>query len=120
MAHILIIGAGFAGLNAAKILGGAPSVDVTLIDRRNHHLFQPLLYQVAMAELSPADIAAPIRGILSQFQNIRVLLGEVRGVDLQRQIIQSDLGEIPFDYVLLCCGATHSYFGHAEWEEYAP
>ena len=120
MTHVLIIGAGFAGLNAAKILGGAPSVDVTLIDRRNHHLFQPLLYQVAMAGLSPADIAAPIRGILSQHANIRVLLGIVQSVDLNRNVAVTDIGEFSFDYLIMSCGATHSYFGHDDWEKYAP
>lgn len=118
--RVLIVGGGFAGLNAAKALGGAAGVDVTLIDRHNHHLFQPLLYQVAMAGLSPADIAAPIRSILSDYRNIRVLLGEVQSLDIVRKIAVSDIGEIPFDYLVLSCGATHSYFGHDNWEEYAP
>jgi NADH dehydrogenase len=118
--RVLIAGGGFAGLNAAKVLGNAEGVDVTLIDRHNHHLFQPLLYQVAMAGLSPADIAAPIRRILSQYKNIRVLLGEVSSVDLVRHAAITDIGEFPFDYLVLCCGATHSYFGHDEWEPYAP
>src|SRR3989442_7695240 len=96
MTHVLIIGAGFAGLNAAKILGGAPGVDVTLIDRRNHHLFQPLLYQVAMAGLSPADIAAPIRSILSRFSNTRVPVGDVQSIDLARNAASTDVGEFLF------------------------
>src|SRR5207253_5819375 len=120
MARVLIVGAGFAGLNAAKVLGGASGVDVTVIDKRNHHLFQPLLYQVAMAGLSPADIAAPIRSILSSFHNIRVLLGDVQSIDLARKAASTDIGEFLFDYLLLACGATHSYFGHDEWEPYAP
>ena len=120
MPHVLIIGGGFAGLNAAKRLGGASGVNVTLIDRTNHHLFQPLLYQVAMAGLSPADIAAPIRSMLSRFPNIRVLLGEVRSLDLGRNVVVADFGEVEFDYLILACGARHSYFGHDEWEEHAP
>jgi NADH dehydrogenase len=118
--RVLIIGGGFAGLNAAKTLGGAAGVDVTLIDKQNHHLFQPLLYQVAMAGLSPADIAAPIRSMLARYKNIRVLLGEVRSIDTTRKLAVADIGEFSFDYLILCCGATHSYFGHDEWEDYAP
>jgi NADH dehydrogenase len=117
--RVLIAGGGFAGLNAAKVLGGADGVDVTLIDRHNHHLFQPLLYQVAMAGLSPADIAAPIRSILSRYTNVRVLLGEVLSM-LARNLVITDVGELPFNYLVLACGATHSYFGHDEWEQHAP
>ncbi len=120
MTRVLIVGGGFAGLNAAKVFGGAPDVDVTLIDRRNHHLFQPLLYQVAMAGLSPADIAAPIRSLLSTYSNIRVLLGTVESVDLGRNTAITDIGEFPFDYIVMSCGSSHSYFGHEEWEKYAP
>jgi NADH dehydrogenase len=120
MSHVLIIGGGFAGLNAAKGLGGIRGVEVTLIDRTNHHLFQPLLYQVAMAGLSPADIAAPIRSMLSRFSNIRVLQGEVRSLDLARNAVVTDFGELSFDYLILACGTRHSYFGHDEWEEHAP
>lgn len=120
MARVLIVGGGFAGLNAAKVLGGADGIDVTLVDKHNHHLFQPLLYQVATAGLSPADIAAPIRSILSEFRNIRVLLGEVQSIDLVRNVALGICTEIQFDYLVLCCGATHSYFGHEEWEEFAP
>lgn len=120
MPHVLIIGGGFAGLNLAKGLGGVSDVEVTLIDRTNHHLFQPLLYQVAMAGLSPADIASPIRSLLSRYRNIRVLLGEVRSLDLSRNVVIADIGELPFDYLVLACGARHSYFGHDEWEEHAP
>lgn len=120
MPHVLIIGGGFAGLNAAKGLGGVAGVEVTLVDRTNHHLFQPLLYQVAMAGLSPADIAAPIRSILSRYRNIRVLHAEVCSLDPARGTLTADCGELTFDYLILACGARHSYFGHDEWEEYAP
>src|SRR6188472_640081 len=99
MPHVLIIGGGFVGLNAAKGLGGVKGVNVTLVDRTNHHLFQPLLYQVAMAGLSPADIAAPIRSMLSSFPNIRVLQGEVRSLDLNRNVAIADFGELSFDYL---------------------
>lgn len=117
---VVIVGGGFAGLNAAKRLGGRSGVEVVLVDRRNHHLFQPLLYQVAMAGLSPADIAVPIRSLLSQFKNVVVLQGDVRGVDLSARILTTDFGTLSYDYLVLACGARHSYFGHAEWEEYAP
>lgn len=120
MPHVVIIGGGFAGLNLAKGLGGVSDMEVTLVDRTNHHLFQPLLYQVAMAGLSPADIASPIRSLLSRYRNIRVLLGEVHSLDLSRNAVIADIGEITFDYLVLACGARHSYFGHDEWEEYAP
>jgi NADH:ubiquinone reductase (H+-translocating) len=120
MKRVLIVGGGFAGLNAAKLLGGRPGVEVTLIDRRNHHLFQPLLYQVAMAGLSPAEIAAPIRGLLSAFANIRVLLGAVTALDLAGKTATTDIGEFSFDYLILACGSKHSYFGHPEWEKRAP
>ncbi len=120
MKQVLIVGGGFAGLNAAKALGRAKEVQVTLVDRRNHHLFQALLYQVAMAGLSPADIAQPIRSILARYPNTRVLQGEVTQVDLAGRKVVTDIGELPYDYLILCCGARHSYFGHDEWEEHAP
>jgi NADH dehydrogenase len=120
MPHVVIIGGGFAGLNAAKGLGDVRGVELTLLDRTNHHLFQPLLYQVAMAGLSPADIAAPIRSLLSRYRNIRVLQGEVVSLDLKRKAAVADFGEVVFDYLILACGARHSYFGHDEWEEFAP
>jgi NADH dehydrogenase len=120
MPRVLIIGGGFAGLNAAKGLGGIADIEVTVVDRTNHHLFQPLLYQVAMAGLSPADIAAPIRSILSRYRNIRVLQGEVLSLKLDRSMIVTDFGELQYDYLILACGARHSYFGHEEWEEHAP
>ncbi len=119
-ARVVIVGGGFAGLNVAKGLHHQREVQVTLIDRRNHHLFQPLLYQVAMAGLSPADIAAPIRSQLSRQKNVRVLQELVTGVDFARKVVLTDCGEFPYDYLLLACGARHSYFGHPEWEEYAP
>jgi NADH dehydrogenase len=120
MPSVLIIGGGFAGLNAAKGLGNVADIQLTLVDRTNHHLFQPLLYQVAMAGLSPADIAAPIRSLLSKYKNIRVLHGEIRGLDLAAKTAIADFGELKFDYLVMCCGARHSYFGHDEWEEFAP
>jgi NADH dehydrogenase len=120
MKRIVIVGGGFAGINAAKGLGGVPEIEVTLIDQRNHHLFQPLLYQVAMAGLSPADISAPIRSMLSRYSNIRVLLGKVKSVDLAGKSVTADIGTFQFDYLILACGATHSYFGHDNWEEFAP
>jgi NADH dehydrogenase len=118
--RVVIVGGGFAGLNVAKGLRGLKGVQLTLVDKRNHHLFQPLLYQVAMAGLSPADIAAPIRSILSKQSNVRVLQGEITSVDFARHVAIADFGELPYDYLVLACGARHSYFGHDEWEEFAP
>lgn len=118
--RVVIVGGGFAGLNAARALRKASQVSVTLIDRRNHHLFQPLLYQVAMAGLSPADIAAPIRSILSSQKNATVLQGEVRSVDFDSSLVRADFGDVPYDYLILACGARHSYFGHNQWEPFAP
>ncbi len=120
MKHVVIVGGGFAGLNAAKKLGGRRDVRVTLIDRQNYHLFQPLLYQVAMAGLSPADIATPIRSVLARCGNISVLQGSVERVDLRTRTVSADFGKLEFDYLLLCCGSIPSYFGHGEWEEHAP
>ena len=119
MKKVVIVGGGFAGLNAAKKLGRCCGVEVTLIDRRNHHLFQPLLYQVATAGLSPADISAPIRSILSGYKNIRVVQGTVTSVDFDNKQVISDFGKVEFDYLILACGATHSYFGN-DWEQAAP
>ena len=120
MKKVVIVGGGFAGLNAAKSLGGKRDIEVTLIDRRNHHLFQPLLYQVAMAGLSPAEIAQPIRSILSRYRNITVLHGEVEGVDFERRQVRADIGDLDYDYLLLACGATNSYFGNDAWQPHAP
>ncbi len=118
--QVLIIGGGFAGLNAAKMLGGAREIEVTLVDRQNYHLFQPLLYQVAMAGLSPADIAAPIRSILSRYGNIRVLQGAAKRIDCESATVQFDFGSLGYDYLVIACGSSHSYFGHDEWEVHAP
>lgn len=119
---VVVLGGGFAGLNAAKQLANEPEVLVTLIDQRNHHLFQPLLYQVATAGLSPGDIAVPIRSQFARTPNVQVHWGEVTAVDLKDQIVKSSVSElrIKYDYLILACGARHSYFGHPEWEEYAP
>lgn len=117
--HVVIIGAGFGGIRVARALANAP-VQITVIDRNNHHLFQPLLYQVATAGLSPADISAPIRHILRKQQNTTVLMAEVTGVDLQQQLVVMPERTIPYDYLVVATGARHSYFGHDEWEPYAP
>jgi len=118
--HVLILGGGFAGIYAAKSLRHAP-VTVTVVDRRNHHLFQPMLYQVATAGLNPSDIASPIRSILRGAANIEVLLAEVSGIDVERrQVTLSDGGTIGYDYLIVATGARHSYFGHDEWERLAP
>ncbi len=119
--NVIIVGAGFAGLHAAKILGRhGRGLSVIVIDRHNYHLFQPLLYQVAMAGLSPAEIAYPIRSLLSDFANVRVLMGEVAGIHLGAKEVSGDFGRLKFDYLLVATGAQHSYFGHEEWEEFAP
>lgn len=119
---MVIVGGGFAGLNAARRLlsAGPRSLRITLVDRRNHHLFQPLLYQVAMAGLSPADISTPIRSILEGDERVEVRMANVLEVDLAGRRIVTDAGPLPYDYLLLACGTTHAYFGHDEWEEHAP
>ncbi|HEX2350958.1 MAG TPA: NAD(P)/FAD-dependent oxidoreductase [Ktedonobacterales bacterium] len=123
--RVVIIGAGFGGLNAARRFRNAP-VDVTVIDRSNHFVFQPLLYQVATAELSPADISAPIRGVLRWQRNTRTLLANVTSVDVERrEVVASDLGDahehhIPYDYLIIATGAHESYFGHNDWAKHAP
>jgi NADH:ubiquinone reductase (H+-translocating) len=118
--RVVIVGGGFAGLNAATGLARLP-VDVTLIDRHNHHLFQPLLYQVALAVLSPADIAQPIRSILRSQRNTEVLMDEVVGIDVSERKVELGSGaRLDYDYLVLSTGATHSYFGHDEWEPLAP
>lgn len=117
--HVVVIGGGFAGLWCTRALASAP-VQITLVDRANHHLFQPLLYQVAMAGLSPADIAAPIRSLLADFPHVRVLMATVQSLDVARRVVYADCGELPFDYLILACGATHSYFGREEWAGLAP
>lgn len=118
--HLVIVGGGFAGLNAAKSLSRERRLDITLVDRRNHHLFQPLLYQVAMAGLSPADIAAPIRSELSRQNNLKVVCGEVQGIEPSKKQLQTSFGMLDYDYLLLACGAMHSYFGNPQWEKHAP
>jgi NADH dehydrogenase len=117
--HVVIIGGGFGGLYAAKALRKAP-VDVTLIDRRNHHLFQPLLYQVATAALNPSDIAHPIRKILRKQKNVRVLLAEATKIDVDAKTIGLRNGELSYDYLIVATGATHSYFGNDQWSAHAP
>jgi NADH:quinone reductase (non-electrogenic) len=117
--RVVIVGAGFAGLHAAKELAHAP-VRVTVLDRKNHHTFQPLLYQVALAALSPAEIASPIRNVLRKGRNTEVLLGEVTGFDLNRRVVRADGLELSYDFLIVAAGATHAYFGHPEWEQYAP
>lgn len=117
--HVVIVGGGFGGLTAAKQLRRMP-VRVTLVDRQNHHLFQMLLYQVATAGLSPGDIASPIRWILRRSANTRVLLADVQAVEVAAKTLVCDIGPIPFDYLILAAGVSHSYFGHDDWQPFAP
>lgn len=118
---VVIVGGGFGGLKAAKELAGYPDlVDVTLVDKRNYHLFQPLLYQVATAGLSPADIAMPIRNVLSDAKNVTVYLEEIKSVNLAHNSLETTGLSAKYDYLILACGATHSYFGKDHWEEFAP
>jgi NADH dehydrogenase len=117
--RVVIIGAGFGGLEAAKKLCGE-DVQVMIVDRTNYHLFQPLLYQVATAALSPADIAAPVRAIVSKCRNMEVVLEDVRSIDPKAKMIQLADDELPYDFLILATGARHSYFGHPEWEKLAP
>src|SRR6476646_2372703 len=117
--RVVIVGAGFGGLACARTLGGRPA-QVTIVDRRNYHLFVPLLYQVATAALSPADIAQPIRRMVSRYRNINVVLGDVRGVDVAtREVLLADR-KIGFDRLVIATGSTYSYFGHDEWATAAP
>jgi len=117
--RVVIVGGGFGGLSAAKALAKAP-FDIALIDRTNHHLFQPLLYQVATAGLSPADIAAPIRHVLNDQPNVKVMLGDVSGVDVSRKEVIADERRVPYDYLVIATGARHAYFGHDDWAAVAP
>lgn len=117
--HVVVIGGGFAGINAAKALSRGP-LRVTVVDRKNHHTFQPLLYQVALAVLSPAEIASPIRNVMRRDKNVQVLLGEVTGFDLQNHVVKMGSLELKYDYLIVAAGATHAYFGHPEWEKIAP
>ncbi|NTW68970.1 MAG: NAD(P)/FAD-dependent oxidoreductase [Chlorobiaceae bacterium] len=118
--HVVIVGGGFAGINAAKVLGNKPDIEITIIDRKNYHLFQPLLYQVAMAALGEGDIAAPLRNMLANYRNITVFKGIVKSVDIEKKTIVTDFREITYDYLILACGVQHHYFGNNQWEEYAP
>src|ERR1700741_2782945 len=117
--RIVIIGAGFGGLNAARSLA-REKVQITVVDRKNHHTFQPLLYQVATAGLSPGEIGAPIRAVFRSDPNVVSLLEEVRGFDLDRHLVHTAEQDLPFDYLIVAAGATHAYFGHDEWEPFAP
>ena len=117
--RIVIVGGGFGGLEAAKALRGTLA-DVIVIDRQNHHCFQPLLYQVATAALSPADVAWPIRHILRAQRNVTVLMEEVGGVDTRQKMLHANFGDVAYDYLVIATGAMHSYFGHDEWADYAP
>jgi NADH dehydrogenase len=121
--RVVIVGAGFGGLNAAQTLASAP-VSITVIDRKNHHTFQPLLYQVATAGLSPGEIAAPIRSILSRYKNVEVLMADVTGFDLARRVVQTavqdEAQDVPYDSLIVAAGASHAYFGHDEWQTLAP
>ena len=118
--RVVVIGGGFGGLHAVQGLAHLP-VDVTMVDRRNYHLFQPLLYQVALAVLSPADIAQPIRAIVRNHKNVQVLMDEAMDVDATRGRVKLKSGnELEYDYLILATGSTHSYFGHEEWADAAP
>src|SRR5438876_7184333 len=117
--RVVIVGAGFGGLEAAKKLA-CENVHLTVVDRTNYHLFQPLLYQVATAALSPADIAAPVRAILHDCKNVEVILGEVQSADVNKRLVHTGDLRVTYDYLILATGARHSYFGHPEWERLAP
>lgn len=117
--RVVVVGAGFGGLSAASTLAKSP-LQVTVIDRKNHHTFQPLLYQVATAGLSPGEIASPIRSILRRHKNVEVLMSEVSGFDLANRAVNTPDGNVPYDYLVVAAGAGHSYFGHQEWEVFAP
>ncbi len=117
--RVVIVGAGFAGLYAARALADA-KVQITLVDRRNHHTFQPLLYQVATASLSPSEIAYPIRHVFQQNKNVSVLLARATGFDLEQKFVRLDSDKLSYDYLLVAAGATHAYFGHPEWAKFAP
>ena len=117
--RVIIVGAGFGGLNAARSLASAP-VQITVVDRKNHHTFQPLLYQVATGGLSPGEIAAPVRSVFSRNANVVTLLEEVDGFDLDRRVVKTSEQELPYDYLVVAAGATHAYFGHEDWQPFAP
>src|ERR1700674_4341105 len=117
--RVVIVGAGFGGLNAAQSLAGA-DVAITVIDKKNYHTFQPLLYQVATAGLSPGEIAAPIRSILHRHKNVEVLMAEVNGFDLEQRLVHTEDLDFPYDSLVVAAGASHAYFGHDEWQTLAP
>ena len=117
---VVIVGGGFTGLNAARILSNKKDVEVILIDKKNYHLFQPLIYQVAMAALGEGDIATPLRNMLADNHNVTVFKGMVTNVDLEQRKVITDFGEVEYDYLVLACGAQHHYFGNNGWEEHAP
>src|SRR2546421_12329090 len=117
--RVVIVGAGFGGLNAARALAKA-DVQITVIDRKNFHTFQPLLYQVATAGLSPGEIAAPIRSIFRSYQNVEVLMSEVMGFDLDRRVVETADNQVPYDYLIVAAGAPPPFFVRADWEPLAP
>src|SRR5580698_7347611 len=118
--RVVVVGAGFGGINAAMGLGKMP-VDVTIVDKKNYHTFQPLLYQVALAVLSPGDIAQPIRSILRDNRNTEVLMDEIQTIDVAgRRLTLGSGAQVAYDYFILATGSTHSYFGHEEWSKLAP
>jgi NADH dehydrogenase len=117
--RVVIVGGGFGGLYAARALAGAP-VSVTLIDKRNYHLFRPLLYQVATGLLSADEISGPLRSILSRQNNIDLLLGEVTGIDTQKRVVRLEQPDVPCDFLILATGVQYNYFGHDEWSQIAP
>ncbi len=118
--HVVVVGCGFAGLSAIRTVADFVDVDVTVIDKKNHHLFQPLLYQVATGELGPTNIASPIRSLLSKYENVRVVRKDVLRLDLEGKKVITDTEEFPYDYLISACGALHSYFGNEKWEKVAP
>src|SRR5450755_263482 len=117
--RLVVLGGGFGGLYCAKALEDA-NVDITIVDRKNHHLFQPLLYQVATAALDASDIATPLRQIFAAQDNVRVLLGEAQSIDTARKTVVLTDGELAYDALVIATGVTHTYFGHDEWEKLAP
>ena len=117
---VVIVGGGFTGLNTARMLSNRKDVELTIIDKKNYHLFQPLLYQVAMSALGEGDIATPLRNMLAGYDNVSVFKGIVSNVDLEHKKVITDFGDVEYDYLVLACGAQHHYFGNNEWEEFAP